>query len=144
LSQWLKPVHSVRGPDSVPHKLAEGFDLEVLYSYREVMGEKFTKIVEYFIEDSARLVARISAAIREHRLGEIQTIAHTLKNTAAAIGAMEFSDVARAIEEDARNRITTGDSSTIIPTHHIERFEISFKNTEKYLQTHILSQGDGV
>ncbi|MFN7451390.1 MAG: response regulator [Alphaproteobacteria bacterium] len=144
LSQWLKPVHSARGPDSVPHKLAEGFDLEVLYSYREVMGEKFTKIVEYFIEDSARLVARISAAIREHRLGEIQTIAHTLKNTAAAIGAMEFSDVARALEEDARNRITTGDSSTIIPTHHIERFEISFKNTEKYLQTHILSQGDGV
>jgi CheY-like chemotaxis protein/HPt (histidine-containing phosphotransfer) domain-containing protein len=144
LSQWLKPVHAGRGAAPAAHQLADGFDLEVLYGYREVIGEKFTKIVEYFIEDSARLVARVSTAIREHRLGEIQTIAHTLKNTAAAVGAMEFSDVARALEEDARNRITTGDSSIIIPTHHIERFEASFKNAEQYLRTHILSQGEGV
>ncbi|MFO0109074.1 MAG: response regulator [Alphaproteobacteria bacterium] len=143
LSQWLKPVHATRDKGVVPQKLAEGFDLEVLHGYREVMGEKFTKIVEYFIEDSARLVARVGDAIREQRLGEIQTIAHTLKNTSAAIGAMEFSDVARALEEDARNRITAGDSNTIIPTHHIERFETCFKNTEEYLRLHILSQGQG-
>jgi CheY-like chemotaxis protein/HPt (histidine-containing phosphotransfer) domain-containing protein len=139
LAQWLKPV--ISPAHLLPQQpIAEGFDLEVLHGYREVMGEKFTKIVAYFIEDTARLVARLGEAIRLHRIGEIQTIAHTLKNTSAALGALELSDLARVLEEDARRRVTSGDGHIIIPAHHIERIEISFKNAEQYLRRHILKE----
>ncbi len=138
LAQWLKPVISPSHLSSKP-PAPEGFDLEVLHSYREVMGEKFSKIITYFIEDTARLVARLGEAVHAQRLNEIQTIAHTIKNTSAAIGAMDFSDIARALEEDARRRLTSGDGNTAIPAHHQERLEISFKNAELYLRTHILA-----
>ena len=65
---------------------------------------------------------------------EISTIAHTLKSTSAAIGAIEFSDIAMSIQQDAHQRITTGQHDIALPTHILERLKSSFETIEQQLE----------
>ena len=132
LAKYLTPTMIAQSDKSeIP---VDGFDQQLFYSYKRIMGNKFDKSIGCFFEDSKIMLSKLKEAHEKQDLQELSTIAHTLKSTSAAIGAVEFSDIALSLEKEARKRITNGQSDTPLPNHIIERLKTSFNEIEQKIE----------
>lgn len=72
------------------------------------------RVVELFLEDAPGLVATLSEASQTGDLEAVRMAAHSLKSSAAYVGATELSFSAAEIERAARE----GDIAPVVPAIH--------------------------
>ncbi|KRG37763.1 histidine kinase [Stenotrophomonas panacihumi] len=77
-------------------------DTEVLDELHEVAGAETASIVQLFLEDAPRLIARLEAASGTRDNDELREASHTLKSSSANVGAIALANAARRIELAAR------------------------------------------
>ena len=61
-------------------------------------------LISQFLDDGARLVSQIGAAVAEQNAEALGIAAHTLKSSAAMFGATALSDVCKSLEQAARRQ----------------------------------------
>ncbi len=92
--------------DAVPpaddaHGRVDGAALE---SLRELGGDDFlAEVIETFLADLPTLLATLHRALDEGDAAEVRRAAHTLKSNGAALGATEFAELCRALEQQAKD-----------------------------------------
>ncbi len=77
-------------------------DTDVLDELHEVAGAETASIVQLFLEDAPRLIARLEAASGTRDNDELREASHTLKSSSANVGAIALANAARRIELAAR------------------------------------------
>ena len=75
---------------------------EIVQDLREIMGAEFSSLVNVFLEDAPRSLARLAASAATSDIDALVAPAHSLKSTSANLGAMELSAMAKHIEHSAR------------------------------------------
>ena len=93
----------------VHHDLLDQHTLENLRLLGDDDPAFLADIIDLFLEDTPPLLASLQAAIATNDLGSMRMAAHTLKGSAANLGAVVLANIARDIEHQARE----GDSSGI-------------------------------
>ena len=77
-------------------------DEEVLEELRSMLGDEVQHLVEVFLEDTPKLLARLEVAASESDMDGLRDAAHSLKSSSANLGAMLLSAAARRVEQGAR------------------------------------------
>ena len=85
-------------------KVAPVIDPEVLEDLRELLGDEVDRLIDVFLEDTPRLLASLENAVDGPDYAALREAAHSLKSSAANLGAMSLSAAARRIESGARER----------------------------------------
>ncbi len=104
LAEALKRVAPAR-QDAVPAaQNAQGLvDGAALESLRELGGDDFlAEVIDTFLADAPALLATLHHALAEGGIAELRRAAHTLKSNGATLGAGEFTERCRALEQEAR------------------------------------------
>lgn len=82
-------------------------DLEVIAGLRELGGEDdpglLLELVGMFLEDAPNYVREITAGFDAQDLERVKRASHTLKSSAANMGAMSLAGLARSIESTAKS-----------------------------------------
>lgn len=82
-------------------------DLAVIAGLRELGGEEdpglLLELVGMFLEDAPNYVREIAAGFEAQDLERVKRASHTLKSSAANMGAMSLSGLARSIESTAKS-----------------------------------------
>jgi HPt (histidine-containing phosphotransfer) domain-containing protein len=113
LDAWLVPADQFharsanstkpeRDPESVPGDAA--IDMARWRAAQHAMGEDFPVLVGEFLTSTARLVAEVEAAARRFDAATIATLGHTLRSSAATLGAMRLETLAANLEGLGRER----------------------------------------
>jgi HPt (histidine-containing phosphotransfer) domain-containing protein len=111
LHRWLAEPTTQAQPatDATPASVPQtadapepAVDYETLQELREITGDEIGQIVDLFLEDTPRLIAQMTKAATDTDLATMHMAAHTLKSSAANLGAMPLSLMAKRIELDAR------------------------------------------
>lgn len=61
-----------------------------------------TELLELFISDTRTHLAKLETALQQQDTDQVRRLAHHLKGSSANVGAMRFSDIAAALETEAR------------------------------------------
>ncbi|WP_255516328.1 ATP-binding protein [Luteimonas suaedae] len=77
-------------------------DQDVLDELRSMLGDEVDRLIEVFLEDTPRLLARLEIAAAGPDYDALRDAAHSLKSSSANLGAMLLSAAARRIEHGAR------------------------------------------
>jgi two-component system, sensor histidine kinase and response regulator len=93
-----------RSAPPAPQEEVPRFDPErlsvLLASLGEDEGPLIAEIIGDYLEDSATYVAGLQAAAAAHDAETLRRMAHTLKSSSASVGAMQVSDLSKALEVD--------------------------------------------
>ncbi len=96
------------GLEATP-SVATVFDAAVMHKLRASLGKhaeaKMEVILTTFHESAQRLLAELETALAEGDGERLHRAAHTLKSTAAPVGAMRLSQIARTLEQHSRESI---------------------------------------
>src|SRR5690554_4032471 len=79
-------------------------DEEVLGELRTMLGDEVEHLIEVFLEDTPKLLARLEIAASGPDYDALRDAAHSLKSSSANLGAMLLSAAARRVEHGARER----------------------------------------
>src|SRR5690606_4691961 len=110
LRRWLPaasaPARATRSPAPVAvsprGEAAEPvLDHARLSALRDAIGEDFADVVTVFVESADAMLTALAAACERGEADAIFRHAHTLKSSAANVGAMALAALARRIERDA-------------------------------------------
>jgi HPt (histidine-containing phosphotransfer) domain-containing protein len=77
-------------------------DEEVLGELATVLGTETARVISVFLEDAPKLLERLEQAALEPDFEGLREAAHSLKSSAANLGAMALSHAAKRIELGAR------------------------------------------
>jgi signal transduction histidine kinase/DNA-binding response OmpR family regulator len=116
IGKWLAsktPLESVAGAiqASVPQSRSVpagsavrsvGIDLSAFTAARDVLGDKFSKVLSYYLEDAENYIDNIAEALSRNDLSSTVLPAHTLKSSSQQFGAMGLANLAARIEDEAR------------------------------------------
>ncbi|WP_241685815.1 hybrid sensor histidine kinase/response regulator [Luteimonas sp. YGD11-2] len=89
-------------PAATPPELPPVIDEDVLEELRTMLGDEVDHLIDVFLEDTPRLIARLEAAVDGPDYDALRDTAHSLKSSSANLGAMLLSASARRIEAGAR------------------------------------------
>ncbi|MFB1488622.1 MULTISPECIES: Hpt domain-containing protein [unclassified Thiocapsa] len=78
-------------------------DTNVLEDIRDLMEDDFPDLVRRFLVDSADLLDQLDQGIASGDTDSVHRAAHTLKSSAAALGALALSDRAKHLEALGRS-----------------------------------------
>ncbi|MBW4580152.1 MAG: response regulator [Tildeniella nuda ZEHNDER 1965/U140] len=103
----LTRSHSVDAPVGAPTAVTPStqksiLDLTVLASFRQEMGEMgdevIAELIDCYLTEAPLLLHTIRSAINQHDLKDMQRVAHGLKASSAALGAINLSQLCQALE----------------------------------------------
>ncbi len=87
-------------------------DMDVLKALQDDLGEDgellVAELISDFLGDASRLVEQIQTAAEQNDMPQLQSASHTLKSTAAMLGALELSRLCALAEQQARENEATG------------------------------------
>ncbi len=92
----------------VRRKAAKTFDQRTLDLLKESVGEVFVSVVDAFIDDLPMYLMSLRAAISKNDAQQVYELAHTIKGTAASVGADVVASLARRLEEMGKMRDLRG------------------------------------
>lgn len=84
----------------------DAINQDTLGTLRELGADDFHELIRLFIDEAAARVARLHAVERKPDLGELAGIAHALRGTAGAFGALRLSALCSDVERAASDRAT--------------------------------------
>jgi HPt (histidine-containing phosphotransfer) domain-containing protein len=132
IAKWLTPqvVASNQGAGEAPL-----IDYDIFDMYKEVMAEKFASSIQLFSEDTRRLIDKLMECHKANNLQSMAAVAHTLKSASAVLGLSALSDMARSLEDAARDQVTAGGKASNIPQRTLQQLEQDYTNALELLRT---------
>jgi PAS domain S-box-containing protein len=104
LAEALKRVRPLAGaamPSEDEDRMVDGAALE---SLREVGGDEFlAEVIDTFLADVPTLLATLRRSLQEGDAAEVRRAAHTLKSNGATLGATDFAETCRILEQQAKD-----------------------------------------
>ena len=99
-SQLLPAIVSqVEQPESAYRSLS--YDVKVIESLREAVGEVVSSMVAAFIEDTPVYLEKLRVAGIENNARHVRDMAHTIKGSAANFGAHDLVRLSKVLEDRA-------------------------------------------
>jgi HPt (histidine-containing phosphotransfer) domain-containing protein len=92
-------------------------DLAVLQEISDLMEDDFTDLVHRFLKDAEDLLTQMDQGVAQSDAAVIHRAAHTLKSSAAALGAVGLSDHARHLESLGRAGVLTDADAHLAAAH---------------------------
>jgi len=86
----------------------KGLDKEILESLKEALGDRFTHVLQVFLEETPRALQEMLDLCEAGDFEHVRILVHSLKSTSASVGAMVVSELSSDLEE----KLKTGDNST--------------------------------
>ena len=81
-----------------------GLDADALEQLREIGGDDFVgEVIDTFLVDAPNLLATLRRSVEQGDAVALRRAAHTLKSNGATLGAGDFSELCRELEERARS-----------------------------------------
>jgi CheY-like chemotaxis protein len=103
-------------------------DDDALGSLRELGGDEFLgEVIDAFLADAPQLIATLRRSLDEQSTEELRRAAHTLKSNGATLGAQEFAELCRTLEQRAKEGELDGASELI------DRIEQEYRPLEEAL-----------
>jgi CheY-like chemotaxis protein/HPt (histidine-containing phosphotransfer) domain-containing protein len=100
-------------------------DDEALGSLRELGGDEFLgEVIDAFLADAPALVATLRSSLDSSNAEELRRAAHTLKSNGATLGAGEFAELCRTLEQRAKSNELDGASELV------DRIEQEYRQLE--------------
>src|SRR5690606_3185522 len=75
------------------------YDITVVETLRENIGEIFNSVVDAFVEDTPIYLDTLKAAINKEDFQQVYELSHTIKGSSANFGASKVSSLAKMIED---------------------------------------------
>lgn len=85
-------------------ELAENLGLE---------EDEFLELVELYIETCSADLAKLESAVQQSNIKEVAELSHSIKGSSGNLGFMNVFEMAKEIEEKARNHIIEGAVSSV-------------------------------
>lgn len=105
--QQFYDIHREESRDFDVHAVIDDAELQRL---KETLGARvdsmFPSLLSSFFKQAEKLTDEARQALEEARLEDLTRAAHTLKSNSATFGAIRLSEIARALEEHARQGCT--------------------------------------
>ena len=79
-------------------------DYTILDEMRDLLEDEFDELVEEYKEDSQQMLEQLTRAVESSSLEQITTLCHTLSSSSAHMGFLQLAQVAKAIENMAREQ----------------------------------------
>jgi HPt (histidine-containing phosphotransfer) domain-containing protein len=108
----LPPAGAPAPADTLPPE-PPAIDLATYRVLAETMEEELPALVGNFIEDTGRMLAELGLPGARPAAGLVERHAHTLKSSAAMVGALALSALARTVEAQA----SAVDPASLEPLH---------------------------
>jgi CheY-like chemotaxis protein len=114
LAEALRQVRRLAGVVDASSAARLHLEAGALDSLRELGGDDFlTEVIDEFLVDAPKLLTTLRGALDQDDADELRRAAHTLKSNGATLGAGDFSELCRTLEERAKNRKLTGATDLI-------------------------------
>jgi len=95
---------------------------------RELGGDDFLgEVIDAFLGDAPELIATLRRSLEEQNTEELRRSAHTLKSNGATLGAEEFAELCRTLEQRAKAGELDGASELV------DRIEREYRPLEEAL-----------
>lgn len=104
-------------------------DDQILGEMRLAMGDEYHSLITDFIDSLNQYLFDIRNAINHKSYDDLKLHAHALKSSAAALGAMRMSDIARSLE----NSVDSGQDNSQMQSILIEFEAILGQTRQRYL-----------
>lgn len=101
---------SGQGPEDV-------VDFGVIQDVRDLMEDDFADLVQRFLGDAADLLEQMDEGAAQGDAARLHRAAHTLKSSAAALGATGLSELARQLEALGRAGSLEGAAAPLEAAH---------------------------
>jgi CheY-like chemotaxis protein len=103
-------------------------DEGALASLRDLGGDEFlSEVIDAFLADAPALIATLRRSLEEQSSEELRRAAHTLKSNGATLGAAEFAELCRTLEQRAKDGELAGASELV------DRIEQEYRPLEEAL-----------
>jgi len=93
-----------RAPEPPKRPLAVVLDTEILDDLQAMLGEEVDRLIDVFLDDTPRLIKSLENAASGPDYDALRDAAHSLKSSAANLGAMSLSAAAKRVELAAREK----------------------------------------
>jgi PAS domain S-box-containing protein len=104
LAEALKRTRSRRTDETSSKHEDARLDDAALANLRELGGDDFvTEVIDAFVADAPTQLAILRSSVEEGATEELRRAAHTLKSNGATLGATDFSEVCRQLEQRAKS-----------------------------------------
>lgn len=90
---------------------SEIINIEALDTARNLLGERFSVIIKYFLEDTEVYLAEIAKGLKEKNIRIIFSSSHTIKSSAKQLGIDRLSDVAKQTESLSQEMMDSGNQA---------------------------------
>jgi CheY-like chemotaxis protein/HPt (histidine-containing phosphotransfer) domain-containing protein len=104
LAAALKRAKPLRNGDAGPAQVElVRLDDEALQGLRDLGGDEFLgEVIDAFVADAPELLATLRRSLAEQTSEDLRRAAHTLKSNGATLGAREFAELCRTLEQRAK------------------------------------------
>ena len=132
LSRWMKSIEMPMS-EPIPTSLPEDncmveLDNRAIEALRNLRPGLLKKVLDIWLQESPVLLADMQQGVHQKDLNRLLRAAHSLKNSAANVGAMQLSRRCFAMEEKARARDLTGGNELLA------EIENEFKGAKQAIQ----------
>ena len=107
------------------------YDVKVIASLREAVGEVVSSMIGAFLEDTPIYIGKLKIALTEKDARQVRDMAHTIKGSAANFGAVELVAASKKLEDGA----TQEDLSDGVQL--LKRISLAFDALQKDLKQEI-------
>jgi HPt (histidine-containing phosphotransfer) domain-containing protein len=103
LAVALKRARPLRNGAAGSAETRPSLDAGALQNLRDLGGDDFLReVVEAFLTDAPALIASLRSSLEQQNGEELRRAAHTLKSNGATLGAEEFAELCRAVEQQVK------------------------------------------
>jgi PAS domain S-box-containing protein len=103
LERALKHARPVTRADDTSKWAGVRLDDAALRNLRDLGGEDFlAEVIDTFLADAPALIATLRSELERQNAEELRRAAHTLKSNGATLGAEPFTELCRAVEQEAK------------------------------------------
>jgi PAS domain S-box-containing protein len=103
LATALRRAKPVNRADESPEEAPLNLDAAALSNLRDLGGDEFLgEVIGAFLADAPGLIATLGRSVEEGNTEELRRAAHTLKSNGATLGAEEFAELCRTVEQSAK------------------------------------------
>jgi CheY-like chemotaxis protein/HPt (histidine-containing phosphotransfer) domain-containing protein len=114
LAQALTRAKPLEAKSDGVSEAGPSLDNGALDSLRDLGGDDFlTEVIDTFFADAPTLLATLHSSLDEENAEELRRAAHTLKSNGATLGAGEFAELCRTLEQRAKDAELSGASELV-------------------------------
>lgn len=125
IGRWVTPTGYSRTHITEPEQ--NPIDEQLFATYKEISKQHFSEGLRYYLDDSARILSLLLDADHPPALADAVSLAHTMKSASHTVGAIEVGELARMVEQEARERQSKGTVQDALPAYRIEQLRTSFE-----------------